>query len=135
MSETPGQVLFEAMNELDTHEWQKNNFRFQHESEYSYAKARPKAEPFPKPCSNIGREPCGECHLKPGETCDICGAVNRPDRVAESGPTPETDAKRAGISTHPIAEVAYNLMGGHAEEMERLQEWKESITENHRCAE
>lgn len=22
-----------------------------------------------------GGEPCGECHLRPGETCDICGAV------------------------------------------------------------
>ncbi|MUO84849.1 hypothetical protein [Agrobacterium vitis] len=21
-----------------------------------------------------GEEPCGECHIKPGETCDICGA-------------------------------------------------------------
>jgi hypothetical protein len=21
-----------------------------------------------------GGEPCGECHLQPGETCDICGA-------------------------------------------------------------
>lgn len=21
-----------------------------------------------------GREPCGECHLQEGETCDICGA-------------------------------------------------------------
>ncbi|KRS15632.1 hypothetical protein XM52_22590 [Roseovarius indicus] len=20
------------------------------------------------------KEPCGECHLQPGETCDICGA-------------------------------------------------------------
>lgn len=22
----------------------------------------------------IHKTPCGECHLKPGETCDICGA-------------------------------------------------------------
>lgn len=21
-----------------------------------------------------GKEPCGECHIKPGERCDICGA-------------------------------------------------------------
>lgn len=21
-----------------------------------------------------GEEPCGECHLQPGDTCDICGA-------------------------------------------------------------
>jgi len=21
------------------------------------------------------KEPCGECHLKPGEICDICGAI------------------------------------------------------------
>ena len=32
------------------------------------------------------REPCGECHLQPGETCDICGAFNPPaksDSAAE----------------------------------------------------
>lgn len=23
------------------------------------------------------KEPCGECHLQPNETCDICGAKNR----------------------------------------------------------
>lgn len=21
-----------------------------------------------------GKPPCGECHVQPGETCDICGA-------------------------------------------------------------
>ena len=29
--------------------------------------------------SVIGK-PCGECHLKPDEVCDICGAINRQDR-------------------------------------------------------
>jgi hypothetical protein len=23
----------------------------------------------------IHKTPCGECHIKPGETCDICGAT------------------------------------------------------------
>jgi len=32
-------------------------------------------EPFPQPRRQDGKPPCGECHLKPGETCDICGAV------------------------------------------------------------
>lgn len=27
----------------------------------------------------IGGEPCGECHLQPGETCAICGAKNATD--------------------------------------------------------
>lgn len=26
------------------------------------------------PQSCVGKEPCGECHLREGETCDICGA-------------------------------------------------------------
>ena len=26
------------------------------------------------PDARKGNEPCGECHLKIGETCDICGA-------------------------------------------------------------
>jgi hypothetical protein len=36
-------------------------------------------EPFPQPRRNDGGAPCGECHIKPGEVCDICGAI---------GPTP-----------------------------------------------
>lgn len=32
-------------------------------------------EEFPQPDRNrAGKEPCGECHVQPGETCDICGA-------------------------------------------------------------
>lgn len=32
------------------------------------------------PDIGIPREkPCGECHLKPGETCDICGAKEPPE--------------------------------------------------------
>lgn len=29
---------------------------------------------FPKPSRRDGKEPCGECCLRLGETCDICGA-------------------------------------------------------------
>lgn len=36
------------------------------------------AETFPKPRRKDGEPPCGECHLRPGETCDICGAVAPP---------------------------------------------------------
>lgn len=32
-------------------------------------------EPFPQPRKNPGGVPCGECHLQPGETCDVCEAV------------------------------------------------------------
>lgn len=31
-------------------------------------------EPFPQPRRRDGQEPCGECRLPAGETCDICGA-------------------------------------------------------------
>ena len=37
-----------------------------------------RAEPFPQPKRKDGGEPCGECHIRPGETCDICGASNQP---------------------------------------------------------
>lgn len=30
---------------------------------------------FPQPRRQDGDAPCGECHLHPGETCDICGAI------------------------------------------------------------
>lgn len=29
------------------------------------------------------KEPCGECHLHPGETCDICGAKATGGRMDE----------------------------------------------------
>ncbi len=32
-------------------------------------------EPFPQPQRNDGGTPCSECHIKDGETCDICGAI------------------------------------------------------------
>lgn len=36
-----------------------------------------KSSDFPIPIlSRIGKPPCGECHLRPGETCNICGAHN-----------------------------------------------------------
>lgn len=30
---------------------------------------------FPQPQPRTGSDPCGECRLRPGETCDICDAV------------------------------------------------------------
>lgn len=39
-------------------------------------------------CDKTGEEPCGECHIQPGETCDICGASN---------PLPETNTVVVGI--------------------------------------
>jgi hypothetical protein len=39
--------------------------------------AQSDAGPFPKPRCNHGGEPCGECHLQPGEACDICGATDK----------------------------------------------------------
>lgn len=33
------------------------------------------ADPFPQPQRRDGKEPCGECRLPVGETCDICGAT------------------------------------------------------------
>lgn len=27
------------------------------------------------PDARVGKPPCGECHLRPGERCDICGAI------------------------------------------------------------
>lgn len=32
-----------------------------------------------------GEEPCGECHIQAGETCDICGASNPPPETREVG--------------------------------------------------
>lgn len=34
-------------------------------------------DPFPQPIRKDGGDPCGECHIQPGETCDICGAKAR----------------------------------------------------------
>lgn len=49
----------------------------------------PKYEDFPQPRRKDGGEPCGECRIQPGETCDICGAVNpAPQPKTEPSPTP-----------------------------------------------
>jgi len=36
------------------------------------------ASEWPQPQRRDGKEPCGECHLPAGETCDICGATATP---------------------------------------------------------
>lgn len=42
---------------------------------------------LPKPDTNrAGQEPCGECHMTPGEVCDICGA-SRPGLPASWRPS------------------------------------------------
>jgi hypothetical protein len=39
---------------------------------------------FPQPArKQPGERPCGECHINPGETCDICGA-SHPDTPKEA---------------------------------------------------
>jgi len=37
-------------------------------------------------CDNYRKPPCGECHLKPGETCDICGATEKPNAMMSHSP-------------------------------------------------
>jgi len=45
-----------------------------------------KPDAFPQPRRKDGEEPCGECHLQSGETCDICGAVaDKPDEAGAQG--------------------------------------------------
>lgn len=52
------------------------------------------SEPFPQPSRKDGDEPCGECHIQPGETCDICGAINPPP---------------AAQQVHELDEACYNV--------------------------
>src|SRR4029079_19673162 len=43
-------------------------------------------EAFPRPRRNDGGTPCVECHLKPGETCDVCGAIGETSMLVDSPP-------------------------------------------------
>lgn len=63
------------------------------------------ASPFPQPDRNRkGKEPCGECHVQPGETCDICGASSDPEREQLPPKTPGTaDALPNGSTKAAIA--------------------------------
>lgn len=50
-----------------------------------------------QPLSPIdAKSPCGECHLKPGETCDICGASAPAGEPAGAGPGSREETKRPG---------------------------------------
>lgn len=71
--------------------------RAAHLASVAIAKVSPSSEEFPQPQRRDGKEPCGECHLKPGETCDICGA--------------RAEATYAGI---PLSELARSgVLGWH----------------------
>ncbi len=56
--------------------------------------------PLPQPQRNDGGEPCGECRMQPGETCNICGAYGPdPDRLRE-----DRDERRALAREFPDVE-------------------------------
>ncbi len=38
-----------------------------------------------------GRKPCGECHLQPNETCDICGARENAEPAFRSATAPAAE--------------------------------------------
>ena len=54
----------------------------QHKEQAATLRALAAPAPFPKPRRQDGRPPCGECHLQPGEICDICGATPAPEAAA-----------------------------------------------------
>lgn len=53
-------------------------------------------EPFPQPRRKDGGEPCSECHIQPGETCDICGAVNPAPQTRAMGTAPVDNSVDSG---------------------------------------
>lgn len=57
------------------------------------------ADDFPKPQRRDGKEPCGECRLSFGETCDICGAVQK-ERTFAGIPLSE-HARSGPFGWHP----------------------------------
>jgi hypothetical protein len=66
-------------------------FREQPEPQCMQHRARRAAAPSPQaqaqplipisPTAREGKPPCGECHLQPGERCDICGAQAQAQRL------------------------------------------------------
>lgn len=44
-----------------------------------------------------GKQPCGECHLKVGETCDICGAKREFKSTAAMRSRARELAKAGGV--------------------------------------
>lgn len=54
---------------------------------------------FPQPVRRDGQAPCGECRLKTGETCDICGAMQTEPTY---GGIPLSEHARSGVyGWHP----------------------------------
>jgi hypothetical protein len=72
---------------------------------------------LPAPKLNIGGEPCGECHIRPGETCDICGASNPPVSLSEPS---EAEVERVGRA---IYLGLYERHGGRWECVETKDVW------------
>ena len=62
----------------------------------------PGVQPVPRPTWDPHREPCGECHLQDGETCDICGAIVPldPDRLRD-----DRDERRRLAKEYPDIEA------------------------------
>lgn len=78
--ETPEQAMLSALQEImrdyENVDISHVDFRVRAARVASGAitKACSASEGFPQPQRRDGKEPCGECRLPVGETCDICGA-------------------------------------------------------------
>jgi len=57
-------------------------------------------EQFPQPSRKDGKEPCGECHIKPGEKCDICGAAQ-----SQPGETVQADVQLVSTQADLVAAI------------------------------
>jgi len=80
-AETPYQAMLAALQEIvlnyECTDMSHSDFRVSACQIASAAIAKVTGQ-FPQPQRRDGKEPCGECHLPVGETCDICGAFQKP---------------------------------------------------------
>ena len=66
---SPGQIAWAALTQEQRRDVIDHWYRTRHGAANETA--------LPQPQRNDGGEPCGECHVCVGETCDICGAVGK----------------------------------------------------------
>ncbi|SFJ68354.1 hypothetical protein [Methylobacterium brachiatum] len=59
-----------------------------------------------------GKEPCGECRIQPGETCDICGAQRTPPPAQQGSSSPLREGTRDHIASVRLIPWEPGSLGG-----------------------
>jgi hypothetical protein len=81
-----------------------------------------------------GKEPCGECHIRPGETCDICGAKAAAEQSPAS-PAGGLISLSAGATPDEVANAVMQLDWAKPSKALQWRDYEDTVKQRFRDVE